>query len=497
MMNLLGAGNPYIRRYAEGGEVAPAQPESLTYRAFKTYSAEELAKLQNDYRAREQEYQQQLAQAEELAQQDARGYFDRQLAATTNQILQQNQPEIDLYRSTINQIQAFRDGRTNRINIISPHGGREIWERENFGPGSEWVVDQALEFFNRDINNLSSPDVLRKQALQRLVDQSPSYSPYGFTSMVFTLTGQPTATEDAYKQVEQVLRDELFQVAYPQAEAKYVQPLTNQFSAVQGIYNRDLESAYQRYERQAEGAVDKWYEYLDSRKADVDKQVEDVYRREGYYSPEATALLKAYEAEKAYLRGPEFQFRPTDFDRSREVFYENFGKLYQPTPFPSLVPSEPAPTPSTPAPQPTQPTTPGVIPPTSVPLPGIPTQPSTPTGIPTPPSVPSGNLTPQPLPGITAPPSIGGIPQPGIGYQPSSYQSMFPGYQSPTFQATQPTQQQQQQQQQPQQQIQYGPIGQGAVGQASLLSTLLSQQQDPTKVSLLGFDNPYLMKPFG
>jgi hypothetical protein len=52
-------------------------------------------------------------------------------------------------------------------------------------------------------------------------------------------------------------------------------------------------------------------------------------------------------------------------------------------------------------------------------------------------------------------------------------------------------------QQPQQQQIQYGPIGQGAVGQASLLSTLLSQQQDPTKVSLLGFDNPYLMKPFG
>jgi hypothetical protein len=474
----------------------------LAYRAFKTYSADELSKLQNDYRAREQEYQQQLAQAEALAQQDARGYFDRQLAATTNQVLQQNQPEIDLYRSTINQIQAFRDGRTNRINIISPHGGREIWERENFGPGSEWVVDQALEIFNRDINNLSSPEALRKQALQRLVDQSPSYSPYGFTSMVFTLTGQPTATEDAYKQVEQVLRDELFQVAYPQAEAKYVQPLTNQFSAVQDIYNRDLESAYQRYERQAEGAVDKWYEYLDSRKADVDRQVEDVYRREGYYSPEATALLKAYEAEKAYLRGPEFQFRPTDFDRSREVFYENFGKLYQPTPFPSLVPSEPAPTPSTPAPAPaptpTPAPTPVAPPPTSVPVPVIGQQPSAPS-IPVEqapsqqPSIPPSNLTPLPLPGITPPPAIGGIPQPSIGYQNPLYQSLLPQYQSPTSTAMQPTSQQQSQQPQ----FQYGPIGQAAVGQTNLLSTLLSQQQDPTKVSLLGFDNPYLMKPFG
>jgi hypothetical protein len=94
--------------------------------------------------------------------------------------------------------------------------------------------------------------------------------------------------------------------------------------------------------------------------------------------------------------------------------------------------------------------------------------------------VSGGNLSPVPMPGIQ--PVRGGIPQPGIGT------SILPQYQSPMAQAA-PTQ--------PQQQIQYGPIGQGAVGQASLLSTLLSQQQDPTKVSLLGFDNPYLMKPFG
>jgi hypothetical protein len=97
--------------------------------------------------------------------------------------------------------------------------------------------------------------------------------------------------------------------------------------------------------------------------------------------------------------------------------------------------------------------------------------------------VSGGNLSPVPMPGIS--PVRGGIPQPGIGT------SILPQYQSPTVQAA-PTMQQPQQQQ-----IQYGPIGQGAVGQASLLNTLLSQQQDPTKVSLLGFDNPYLMKPFG
>jgi hypothetical protein len=136
---------------------------------------------------------------------------------------------------------------------------------------------------------------------------------------------------------------------------------------------------------------------------------------------------------------------------------------------------------------PTQPQTPaqGQTPtptPTSTPVVPVPT-PTLP--VYTTPQAPvfGGNLSPVPMPGI--PLVRGGIPQPGIGT------SILPQYQSPTVQAA-PTMQQPQQQQ-----IQYGPIGQGAVGQASLLNTLLSQQQDPTKVSLLGFDNPYLMKPFG
>jgi hypothetical protein len=149
---------------------------------------------------------------------------------------------------------------------------------------------------------------------------------------------------------------------------------------------------------------------------------------------------------------------------------------YQPKPPPpTLVPSVPES--SAPAPSP--------IPVSPVPVPVLPT----------PDPVMGGNLTPQPLPGITPPAPLPatGIPQPGMPVsRPVLNTGVLPQYQSPTAQAAPTTQQQQ-----PQQQIQYGPIGQGAVGQTNLLSTLLSQQQDPTKVSLLGFDNPYLMKPFG
>jgi hypothetical protein len=360
--------------------------ETLTYRAFKAFSGDELARLQNDYKAQEQAIQQQIAQATQTAQQQARSYFDGALSNTANQILQQNKPEIDKYRSTINQIQAFRDGRTNKINIISPHGGREIWERENFGPGSEWVVDQALEIFNRDINNLSNPEVLRKQALERLVDQSPSYGPYGFNSMVFQLTGQPIVTDDAYKRVEQVLRDDLFQVAYPQAEAYYVQPLLGQLSTVQDTFNRNYENAVQSYERKAEQAVDSWYDYLDSRKGEVDRQVADVYKRDGFYSPEATALLKAYEDEKNFLRGPEFNFGQNDYQRAKSAFDQSFTQIMQNTAQPA-----PAPEVQTPTPQVTAP-----------PAPPAPTLPSA--NVPTTQNV-AAALTP-PVAPVTTPPAV-------------------------------------------------------------------------------------------
>jgi hypothetical protein len=158
---------------------------------------------------------------------------------------------------------------------------------------------------------------------------------------------------------------------------------------------------------------------------------------------------------------------------------------YQPKPPPpTLVPSVPeTSTASMPAPAPAP------IPVSPVPSPVLPTPaPAAP--------IMGGNLTPQPLPGITPPAPLPatGIPQPSMSIpRPMLNTGVLPQYQSPTSQAA-PTMQQQQPQQQ---QIQYGPIGQGAVGQTNLLSTLLSQQQDPTQVSLLGFDNPYLMKPFG
>jgi hypothetical protein len=207
------------------------------------------------------------------------------------------------------------------------------------------------------------------------------------------------------------------------------------------------------------------------------KMLQDLNAR---MTAEEDAAVRGLEQNIAFIADTRERLRGGDIDLSK-ITLPHLFTVPEPVPVPEPQPTLVQPTPA-PAPTPTTPV------PSPIPVPGIPQTPSTSVPAPsittptlTTPSVPVSNLTPRPLP-------VGGIPQPTFGSL-----SVLPQYQSPTTQAMQPTNQQQQ----PQQQIQYGPIGQGAVGQASLLSTLLSQQQDPTKVSLLGFDNPYLMKPFG
>jgi hypothetical protein len=202
---------------------------------------------------------------------------------------------------------------------------------------------------------------------------------------------------------------------------------------------------------------------------------------------EAEASKRANQQQLNYLLSSDY-----DLTQGRGQLDPVYSKAYneylqQVSPSPLVPTGQAGPVPVAP----TTPTTPTQTAPTtpSVPVPNLP-QPVLP-GYSTPtPQIPVSNLTPQTMPGVPSvpPPLIGGVPQPSLGIFGS--QSALPAYQT---QASSPTAQAQQ----PQQQIQYGPIGQGAVGQTNLLNTLLSNQQDPTKVSLLGFDNPYLMKPFG
>lgn len=328
--------------------------ESLAYKAFQAFTANDLARLQNEYRTQEQAMQQQIAQATAKAQQDARAYFDADLANRTNQILQRNSPEINKYQSVISQIERFRRGDTNKITIPSPFGGNEVWERQNFGPGSEWVYDEYINQFRREIDKLGNPQVLRQQALGEIADSSQFGQFGGISNLSYQLSGSIVPDEQTYARIEQMLRDDSFQKAYPQAEAYYVQPLLGQLESIKSDFNRNYENLYQTGERQAQQSVDQWFNYIDSRKAETDRQVQDL-RNSGQYTPEKEqAIRNAYQSELSFLRGPEFNFAPDAYNRARSVFDQSYTQNVQNIPAPPPPPpvETPAPTVTAPAPAP-------------------------------------------------------------------------------------------------------------------------------------------------
>jgi hypothetical protein len=328
--------------------------ESLTYRAYQAFTADDLARLQNEYRLQEQAMQQQIAQATAKAQQDARAYFDADLANRTNQILQRNSPEINKYQSVISQIERFRRGDTNKITIPSPFGGNEVWERQNFGPGSEWVYDEYINQFRREIDKLGNPQVLRQQALGEIADSSQFGQFGGISNLSYQLSGSIVPDEQTYARIEQMLRDDAYQTAYPQAEAYYVQPLLGRLESITSDFNKNYENIYQSGERRAEQAVDQWYNYVDSRKAETDRQVQDL-RNSGEYTPEKEqAIRNAYQSELSFLRGPEFNFAPDAYNRARSVFDQSYTQNVQNIPAPPPPPpvETPAPTVTAPAPSP-------------------------------------------------------------------------------------------------------------------------------------------------
>ena len=379
--------------------------ESLTSRAYQAFAADELARLQNAYKAQEQDLQSQIAQATAKAQQEARSYFDARLANTTNQILQKNSPEISNYQNAISQIERFRRGETNKISIPSPFGGNEVWERQNFGPGSEWVYDQYANQFRGYINDLSNPQKLKQQAIQQIAD-SPEFSHYnGFNSMSFLTTGNPTPTSDQdFAKIENVLRNETFQIAYPQAEAFYVQPLLGRLESVQNDFTKNYNSAVLANEQKAEQAVDQWYNYVDSRKAETDRQVQDL-RNSGQYTPEKErALRDAYQSELNFLRGPEFNFAPDAYNRARSVFDQSYTQNVQNIPAPPPPPEVETPAPTVTAPTPTPAPTPAPSPaPAQV---TAPVAPPVATPAPTPvvtPEVPQGLIAPTQPAAVTPP----------------------------------------------------------------------------------------------
>ena len=485
----LTANNPYLMKqepvqfFAEGGEATPQQDiGSLVKRVIDERYTPQITSLS-------QQVQKNSAEYNKLLQEQQAGYssyLDKEREKYINSFTAPYRKEAD---SLLQQAQRTREAKVGdvlangrlRTEITSPE---EVeYFRTTVADNLERKAQQKLEQGRQAaLKSLESGDWeagINEQYLRNVIEPLEVQ----YADMNRKLFDQQLAA--------QLERDKEFDYLSPKLFSYYEENIATNTPYLAGI-QQQLDAAYDQYMQGIKTNPELYNELTQKygqvksnllAQADVVKKaLED--KRSAFFAPSFTGTPESFSGLDKTFEGSLARYaKEAGLDVPQIGTLSSVPYLFGSTT--TLVPTEPNPY------SPLSPSTP-----TAPVGTGGTSQPSAPV-IPAPvigqqPSVPSGGLSPQPLPGVTAPPSIGGIPQPSIGYQPSSYQSMFPGYQSPTFQATQPTSQQPQQQQ-----IQYGPIGQGAVGQSNLLSTLLSQQQDPAKVSLLGFDNPYLMKPFG
>lgn len=451
MMDLLGAGNPYMaRRFAEGGEVEELymRPETA-WRPNLTESyvqaRPELGKTLAELQAEDPFYA-------------TPGYINlrKQLAEVTSG----TQREREEYGK---KMQALEDQWRSMAGLSeAPESIRNP------------IVEQLRTEYEASIAPARERAIGRDKYYQDIANRITNYLETARPGQALELPDDPYARTGFNKHFRFVLDDPNNPFTYEQRKA-----YTDQGYSVVGrdVVANYLQNDILRQQQKARESIDYYSDpnaYMRGREKDYEERLAQALGE--YRTAEQQKIEAQQQALKDYiipLVDKSYQTQQ-DLRSQMDSLRRSFVPMDRASNILVTAPEQQAPVTAAPTPAP--------APPVAVPQPILP-------GYATPaPQIPVSNLTPQPMPGVSAPaPVRGGIPQPSLGIFGS--QSALPAYQT---QAPSPTAQAQ-----PQQQIQYGPIGQGAVGQTNLLSTLLSNQQDPTKVSLLGFDNPYLMKPFG
>lgn len=524
MIDLLGAGNPYMAQgFAEGGEAANSPPP--VRQRPEAYIQMTPGMTQPEYAELSRQEGLRLMRGEEARTLADMLYAPKKAASDAfwNEKVQKEQQRLN----EANRQLAFYGRDT-----VSPDELRGTPEYDRVNS----YVDEYLERVKRDYWNTTGRNVSQKLLSDANILRNipePWATPYQAVKLsdgstfIYDTTGKMFNTrEDAERIANQ----------YEQRAENYRQISDN--IAIQNLYNQygisptEKDSA-QKF-RDALFSTAGWQLTKAAEMPKYEYERKNAARELEY--EKGNALMASQQMEKfgrQQIQNALFQsYNPQELQSEIEriqregvpqnwwgedLHFSNARYTFEPTFRPPTAQATTPTAPTTPAPQapgavaPTSPTTPAPV----LPQPGQqapvmpggmqPTTPTTPGG--TSPTAPGGTTPTAPAPAPiqylspTAQPPIGGIPQPFqflprtvVPYTPAQYESMFPGYTGTTQQASQPLQQQQ-----PQMQIQYGPIGQAAVQQPSLLDTLLRPQgqQDQTAVSLLGANNPYLMKPFG
>ena len=293
----------------------------------------EISKVRSDYNKQIEDIKRQIEESKVKAQQEARAYAEQNITDTIRSIQNANRTNISIYENNARQIQDLLAGKTQRISLSYPGYGAESWKA---GDLSDQDLNSMLAGNQRYIQELTDPNALRQQAVQKIIERDPQNifgGDYKYASLVSMGSFFPERPED-FQKIEDRLKEEIYLTSLPQAESYYVDPLNNQVEMITRQFDEQINNLSTAGNETELRERQKLYDYMQKRNDDMASEIK-LLQDKGEYTPQlGEAIRMARDAEMNFLAGSEFGFTPQAYTQARQVYdqarQQNIQALQQP-----------------------------------------------------------------------------------------------------------------------------------------------------------------------
>jgi hypothetical protein len=279
----------------------------------------EITKVRADYNKQVEDIKKQIEESRLRAQQEARSYGEQTIANNIRSLEQINRPAIQAYQNNIRGIQDLLAGKAPSVSLSYPGVGSEFWRAGELDAENLNNMLRGNEKFLQDITN---PDTLRRQAVQRIIESDPQNAfggDYKYTSLISMGSFFPEAPED-FKKIEDRLKEEIYLQSLPQAEAYYVDPLNSQVQQLTKQFDSQIQNLSTAGNETELRERQKLYDYMQKRNNEFSTEIKTLQDK-GEYTPELGEAIKAArDQEMNFLTGNQFGFTPQAYEQSRVLY---------------------------------------------------------------------------------------------------------------------------------------------------------------------------------
>ncbi len=279
----------------------------------------EITKVRADYNKQVEDIKKQIEESRLRAQQEARSYGEQTIANNIRSLEQINRPAIQAYQNNIRGIQDLLAGKAPSVSLSYPGVGSEFWRAGELDAENLNNMLRGNEKFLQDITN---PDTLRRQAVQRIIESDPQNAfggDYKYTSLISMGSFFPETPED-FRKIEDRLKEEIYLQSLPQAEAYYVDPLNSQVQQLTKQFDSQIKNLSTAGNETELRERQKLYDYMQKRNNEFSTEIKTLQDK-GEYTPELGEAIKAArDQEMNFLTGGQFGFTPQAYEQARVLY---------------------------------------------------------------------------------------------------------------------------------------------------------------------------------